>query len=174
MFFYKRWFDLLNNCINNYIFHKEIIIRPRDKKWMNSKVRSAIRKRNRLLKKFNRLNSITNWNKYKQQRNYTTFLIRDAKANYYKKLNENLSNPLFCKKKWWSSVKSLINNKIQMSIPSLREDICLKLLPMPQKRLIFSMSILSANLQCLTRIVLYSHCLQILINRFYPTFKHRH
>ena len=123
--FYKEWFSIFKQCIEKHIPYKEVVIRPRDKEWMNCKVRSAIRKRNRLLKKFDRIKSIGNWNNYKQQRNLTTSLIRDAKANYYLKLNNDLSNPSLCKKKWWSTVKSLYNNKIHMSIPSLKENLCI-------------------------------------------------
>ena len=36
-----------------HIRHKTVLIRPRDKPWMNTSVRRAIRKRNRLLKILN-------------------------------------------------------------------------------------------------------------------------
>lgn len=120
--FYNEWFQLLKQCIAKNIPHNEVTIRPRDKAWMNSKVRSAIRKRNRLLKQFNRLKTSECWSKYKLQRNHTTSVIREAKADYYLKLNRNLSDPLLCKKKWWSIVKSLYSNKVQTSIPSIKDN----------------------------------------------------
>jgi len=113
----------LKQCIDKNIPNSEVIIRPRDKVWMNSKVCSAIQKRNRLLKQFNRLKTSDCWTKYKLQQNHTMLVIREANANYYLKLNRNLSDPLLCKKKWWSTVKSLYSNKIQTSIPSIKENL---------------------------------------------------
>lgn len=115
---YDKWFSLFNQLIKN-IPHTIVMIRPRDKQWMNSKVRSAKRKRNRLLNKYCRSKSNDIWIKYKQQRNLTTTLIRQAKASFYIKLNKDLSDSSKCHKRWWSTTKALYNNKIQLSIPSI-------------------------------------------------------
>ena len=73
---YKNWFDCFRGIVESHIPHKTVTIRPRDKPWMNKTVRRAIRKRNRLLKIHCRVKSLVSWEKYRQQRNYTTTLIR--------------------------------------------------------------------------------------------------
>lgn len=47
---YEKWFECYRVIIERNIPNKNVIIRPRDKPWMTSEVRRAIRKRNRLLK----------------------------------------------------------------------------------------------------------------------------
>jgi hypothetical protein len=49
---YHNWFRCFRQIVEKYIPNKTVIIRPRDKPWMTSVVRTAICKRNRLLKKF--------------------------------------------------------------------------------------------------------------------------
>ena len=90
---YKNWFDCFRGIVESYISHKTVTIRPRDKPWMNTTVRRAIRKRNRLLKIHCRVKSLVSWEKYRQQRNYTTALIRYNKQKYYEKLNSKLQDP---------------------------------------------------------------------------------
>ena len=48
-----------------------------------SAVRSAIHKRNRILKQFFKKKPCLLWKKYKDQRNYMTTLIRETKIKYY-------------------------------------------------------------------------------------------
>ena len=66
---------------------------------MTSAVRSAIRKRNIILKQFSKKKTRLLWKKYKDQRNYTTTLIRETKIKYYEKLNIQLSDFRLCQKK---------------------------------------------------------------------------
>lgn len=63
---YDNWFKLFIGILAKYIPYKKVTIRPRDKQWMNSNVRSAIRKRNRLLKKFSVFKSNDFWIKDKE------------------------------------------------------------------------------------------------------------
>ena len=46
---YKSWFSCFQHIIKTHIPNKIVVIRPKDKPWMNSTIRKAIRKRNRLL-----------------------------------------------------------------------------------------------------------------------------
>lgn len=117
---YSQWFSQVYNIVCKYIHNKTVIIRPRDKPWFNSKIRSAIRKRNRLLKKFNKQKTTIAWESYKAQRNNTTRLIRKAKNDFYFKLNQQLSDSATAPKKWWSCVKSMYKKKNYTSIPNLR------------------------------------------------------
>ena len=88
---------------------------------MNSDIRKAIRKRNRLLKYYCRHKSPRAWENYRVQRNLTTFLIRTAKEKYYTNLSDKLQDPEIGHKKWWGIIKSLYGNKIHSNIPALLE-----------------------------------------------------
>ena len=79
-------------------------------------------KRNRLLKQFSKRKTDLLWRRYKNQRNYTTWLIREAKTSYYCKLNNKLSDPSLGPKKWWNYIKfTLNNNNNHTSIPPIKE-----------------------------------------------------
>ena len=53
---YRDWFSNFQNLVEQHIRRKTVVIRPHDKPWINGKVKSAIRKRNRLLKFIQGLN----------------------------------------------------------------------------------------------------------------------
>ena len=90
---YGNWFRHFRLIIDKYIPNKTVVIRPRDKPWMIPAVRTAIRKRNRLLNQFSKRKTDFLWRRYINQSNYTTWLIREAKTSYYCKLNNKLSGP---------------------------------------------------------------------------------
>lgn len=118
---YTKWFECFKEILETHVPNYTIVVRPNDKPWMNSKIRNAIRKRNRLLKFYcRRKNSIT-WERYRLQRNLTTTLIRSCKAKYFEKLNTKLQDPKLVTKKWWGIVKSLYGSKIHSSIPPLSD-----------------------------------------------------
>ena len=122
---YAEWFKCFYQVLLKHVPHRTVTIRPRDKPWVNSEIRRAIRKRNRLLKYYCRHKSPEAWEIYRRQRNFTTTLIRKRKLIYYDTLNAKLQNPKIGPKKWWSIVKSLYGSKIQCSTPTLIENNCL-------------------------------------------------
>lgn len=63
------------------------MIRPRDKSWMDSFVRLAMRKQNRFLKLYCKCKMRAPWKKYRQRRNLTMALILKNKAKYFHKVN---------------------------------------------------------------------------------------
>jgi hypothetical protein len=73
---YHEWFTKFTSIVKEYIPFREVIIRPRDKPWMTSTIRTAMRKRDRFLRKFRLTKSLTDWNKYKSQRNLTVGSVR--------------------------------------------------------------------------------------------------
>jgi hypothetical protein len=81
---YERWLSLFLNVVECFIPSNAITIRPNDKPWMSGTIRRAMRKRNRLLR---------NWQKYREQRNLVVNLVRNAKKDHNKKINSLLSNP---------------------------------------------------------------------------------
>ena len=118
----EQWFSLFHKIVSFHIPHKSVVIRPRDKFWMNGTIRSAIRKRNRLLKAFFRTKLASCWEKYRRQRNLVVHLIRLAKSAHEKKINDLLSDPSTSLKMWWRITKSLYGDKLCSSIPSLKEN----------------------------------------------------
>ena len=76
---YSCWYSLFRSIIEKYIPLKMVTIRPNDKPWMDSKVRHAIRRRDRLLRIHNIRPSPVTWESYRAQRNFVTSLIRFAK-----------------------------------------------------------------------------------------------
>ena len=93
---------LFIKIVKEHIPCKIVVIRPKDKPWMNSGVRKAIRKRNRLLKIHTIRNSSPSWEKYRSQRNFTTSLIRSSKRQCYSNLNIMLQDPISLWSKKWS------------------------------------------------------------------------
>ena len=118
---YKNWFSSFLRIVKEHIPCKTVVIRPKDKPWMNSGVRKAIRKRNRLLKVHTIRNSSSSWENYRSQRNFTTALIRSSKRQYYANLNNKLQDPDTNSKKWWGIVKSLYGQKMFTTVPTLVE-----------------------------------------------------
>jgi hypothetical protein len=88
---------------------------------MSGTIRRAMRKRNRLLKKFSNLKTSLNWQKYREQRNLVVNLVRNAKKDHNKKINSLLSNPSTSVKKWWNIIKSYYGIKAGISVPPLQE-----------------------------------------------------
>ena len=54
---YNKWYKSFRQILETFVPNRTVVIRPRDKPWMNSEIRKAIRRRNRLLKLFCRRNS---------------------------------------------------------------------------------------------------------------------
>ena len=122
---YDRWLSRFRGILEMYVPCRTVVVRPRDKPWMNSEIRRAVRKRNRLLKIFCQNKVPENWEVYRLQRNFTTSLIRRRKKSYYSNLNNKLPDPLMGAKKWWGLIKQFYGNTIQTTVPSLLEGDCL-------------------------------------------------
>ena len=78
------------------------MIRPRDKPWMDSSVRLAIRKQDHLMTLYCKYKKQASVEKYLQQRNLTMTLIRKNKAKYFHKVNAKLQDVTTGVKAWWS------------------------------------------------------------------------
>ena len=73
-------------CIPN----KNVIIRPSEPKWINSYIKNQIRQRHRMHKIAKRKHTVQSWHRFRQKRNEVTATIRQAKADYTKKLADDL------------------------------------------------------------------------------------
>jgi hypothetical protein len=121
-YIYEIWFKTVYDVVKSYIPLESVVIRPRDKPWINNEVRRAIRKRDRLLHIHNIRRSDYSWESYRRQRNFTTNLIRSAKQFYYDKLNKDLSNPNINSKRWWSITQSLWGSTNVSLVPTIIEN----------------------------------------------------
>lgn len=90
---YYFWFSHVFETISSFVHGKVVVSRPRDKPWFNSVVRSAIRKRLRLLQTHNKNRTHCSWQHYETLRIHTTELIHQAEDKYYNRLNKQLSDP---------------------------------------------------------------------------------
>ena len=118
---YCKWYEKFCEALEISIPNRIVTICPRDKPWMNSDIRKAIRKRNRLMKFYCRHKSSGAWENYRVQKNLTTLLIRTVKVKYYANLSDKLQDPEIGHKRWWGIIKSLYGNKIHSNIPTLLE-----------------------------------------------------
>ena len=66
---YSCWYSHFRSLIEKYIPLEMVTIRPNDKPWMDSKVRLAMRRRERVLRIHNFRPSPVTWESYRVQRN---------------------------------------------------------------------------------------------------------
>ena len=119
---YSCWYSHFRSIIEKYIPLKMVTIRPNDKPWMDSEVRHAIRRRDRLLRIHNIRPSPVTWESYRAQRNFVTSVIRFAKKSFYERANTDLSNPDTNCKKWWSIVNKVCGRENFSTIPPIIEN----------------------------------------------------
>ena len=119
-FLYNEWFIKIICIAKEFNPFLEVLIRPRNKPWTTSSIRAAMRKQDRLLRKFRASQSLTEWNKYKSQRNLTVGIIRKEKILYFTKLNSTLRDPKLSTKNWWKAVKSVYDAKASNSTTKRR------------------------------------------------------
>ena len=93
----------LLNIFRNFIPHETIKSKAKDFPWMNGEINSALRRKNRLYKKFTS-GSMRNHDKTQlnEATAFTQNLISSAKANYYIGIGEKLNNPAISSKTYWS------------------------------------------------------------------------
>ena len=80
--------DTILEFCNMTIPNKLVTIRPSAPPWLNSSVRRAIRKRKRAHKRAKRLNTEDAWSRYKLLRNESIRILRTAKQDHKKKLDQ--------------------------------------------------------------------------------------
>ena len=106
---------IASECIPNYT----CTIRTRDKPWMTSTVRQAIRTRDRLFKKLKRTNCETTRAQYKHARNNVVSEIRTAKREYNDNILHTISLGNSSSKEWWKCLRQLQGQPADSSTPPL-------------------------------------------------------
>ena len=116
---YTVLLDKINCATNTYIPRKTVTIHPDDKPWMTGEIRFKLRQKNRQHKKAKLKKREQDWAHFRTIRNEIIELIRQAKDNHLKKLQNSLVDKSVHPRKWWSIAKSIaqINNTNTNSSP---------------------------------------------------------
>ena len=77
---------------------------------MTRVLRKAVMLRSRLRNRYNKNQTVENWNKFRKQRNSCVKLFRREKRNYYNNLDISLVTD---NKKFWKTVKPFFSDKLQ-------------------------------------------------------------
>ena len=119
----KLFNETLLNIFSNFIHHKAIKWKFKEPPWMSKEIKTSMRKKNRLYKKYvsngcNRCNAddVTSLN---NQSIYCADLISSAKFNHYKKLASKLNDPLLGAKAYWSILNGFVGKAKIPMIPLL-------------------------------------------------------
>ena len=104
--------ETILNVFRNYVPNKYITIDDKDPVWMNETIKSKIKAKNALYKKY-----VQN-GRFKSDFVYLenliielNELISSTKALYYENLAKKLNNPLLQAKTYWSNLKTFYNDK---------------------------------------------------------------
>ena len=83
---YSNFLYILNEACDKHIPTQTAVIRPDDKPFMNSSIRKAIRRRNRIHYRAKSTNNPYHWSQYIHLRKDVIRLVREAKTEYKNKL----------------------------------------------------------------------------------------
>ena len=116
--------SLLNNTIlnimSNFVPNEEKIFRPSDPPWFNKNIRSALKKHNKLYKKFVKSGSLPEdklaWENSKLEISST---ILQSKETYLKEQGEKLADPSTSSKTYWKILNGFLNKCKVPRIPPL-------------------------------------------------------
>ena len=85
-------------------------MRANEKPFMTRVLRKAVMLRSRLRNRYNKNQTVENWNKFRKQRNFCVKLFRREKRSYYNNLDISLVTD---NKKFWKTVKPFFSDKLQ-------------------------------------------------------------
>ena len=115
--------EILLNIFRNFIPHEIIKCSYKDPPWMNKAIKSALRKKNRVYRKYVSSGRLRDHElKLKQVTDEVSMLISDTKSAYFAKLGEKLNDPNTGQKSYWSILKRLLNKTKIPSIPPILVD----------------------------------------------------
>ena len=115
--------NITYSILSENIPNKVIKCNDKDPPWITSELKTAIKRKHRVFKKFlDRGRRQEDWNLVKEVRNETSKMITDAKEKYYQKLGHKLSDPNQGAKAYWTVLNRLLNKKKTLNIPPLLEN----------------------------------------------------
>ena len=107
---YTSFETIFNRVLDKHAPIKKKYVRANDKPFMTRALRKAVMLRSRLRNRYNRDQTIENWNKFRKHRNSCVKLFRKEKRNYYNSLGISLVTD---NKKFWKTVKPFFSDKLQ-------------------------------------------------------------
>ena len=112
--------DTLLSIFSRYMSNKMITCNDKDAPWITPVVKSAIRRKSRVYRKWVTCGSKPNdHNKVSEVQNSTNIIIRKAKRSYFEKFGEKLSDHQSGQKHFWTAFKSITNKKKLTDIPPI-------------------------------------------------------
>ena len=107
---YTSFETIFNRVLDKHAPIKKKYVRANDKPFMIRALRKAVMLRSRLRNRYNKDQTIENWNKFRKHRNSCVKLFRKEKRNYYNSLDISLVTD---NKKFWKTVKPFFSDKLQ-------------------------------------------------------------
>ena len=106
-----------------YIPSETIRINDKDPPWLTSELKTAIKRKHRLYRRFiRRGRNQEDWNLVRNIQLENARKIIEAKDKYYSKLGKKLSDPHIGVKYYWNILNKFIDNKKFMNIPPILEN----------------------------------------------------
>ena len=113
----------LLNIFRNFIPHETLKCNYKDPPWMNKEIKSALRKKNRVYKRFICSGRLPEHEaKLQQVTEEVSNLITHSKDTYFKKLGDRLNDPRTGQKTYWSVLKRVLNKTKIPNIPPILVD----------------------------------------------------
>ena len=113
----------LNAIMSLYIPNETIRINDKDPPWLTSELKTAIKRKHRLYRRFiRRGRKQEDWNLVRNIQLENTRKIIEAKDKYYSKLGKKLSDPNIGLKYYWNILNKLIDKKKFTNIPPILEN----------------------------------------------------
>ena len=107
---YTSFETIFNRVLDKHAPIKKKFVRANDKPFMTRALRKAVMLRSRLRNRYNKDQTVENWNKFRKHRNSCVKLFRREKRNYYNNLDISL---VIDNKKFWKTVKPFFSDKSQ-------------------------------------------------------------
>ena len=116
--------ELLNltllNIFRNFIPHKMIKSNSKDAPWISNEIKTSLRKKARLYKKYlSNGSKEEDFNNLKTYSTYCSDLISSSKKEYFTKLSNKLSDPQLGPKTYWSILNGILGKVKIPAIPPL-------------------------------------------------------
>ena len=111
--------ETILNIFSNYCPNKVITCNDKDPPWLTVEIKTLIKKKNLLFKKFSGSKSETILSQLTSFSNKLAEMILSSKEKYYNNLGSKLNNPLTKTKTYWSILKTLLNGRKIPLIPPI-------------------------------------------------------
>ena len=115
----SKWTQLFLDTAKEYIPHKRVLVNPRDKPWITYSVKTEIKRRNNLYRRWKRSQRNHDFIVYSEAGFKVKTSIETAKADYNNKIAEKLSSPTISNKQYWNLAKETYGTKHRDTVPPL-------------------------------------------------------